>query len=121
VPRWQSKFVPEPNIDRRIGQHKELIMKSLIGAAVVAGALALAGSAAIRPADAATSKIVAAKAAASGATDVSARRRHYRRYQYGYRPYCRPYSYYGRPYYYRPYPYYAPAPFTFGFGFGPYW
>ena len=24
-----------------------------------------------------------------------------------------------RPVYYRPYPYYAPAPFTFGIGFGP--
>ena len=55
-----------------------------------------------------------------GSNGVSARR-HYRRYHNGHRPYYRPYYYYARPYYYRPYPYASPAPFTFGFGFGPFW
>lgn len=97
-------------------------MKILIGAAVVAGALALANPVAI---DSAAAAGVSANHA-SKSTDISARRyyRHY--YRYGYRPYYRPY-YYARPYYYRPYPYYAPyyapAPFPlglgFGFGFGP--
>jgi hypothetical protein len=99
-------------------------MKTLICAAVVAGTLALAGPAAIDPADAASPKIVAGNTEASRATDFSAHRRYYRRY-YGYRPYYRPYyqpyPYYARPHYYRPYPYYRPAPFSFGFGFGPYW
>jgi len=57
-------------------------------------------------------------------TDFSARRVYRRYYHSGYRPYYRPYYgryYYARPYSYRPYPYYGPAPFTFGFGFGPYW
>ena len=71
-------------------------MKTLIGAAVVAGGLALAGLAAIQPAAAAS--------------------------LYGYsrpnlaRPtYVQPYPYYY--YYYRPYPYYA-APWFVGFGPG---
>jgi hypothetical protein len=93
------------------------VMRSLIGAAVVAGALALAGPAAIKSA-AAAPQVKAQIAGTSDATDFSARR-YYRRY-YGYRPYYRPY-YYARPYYYRPYPYYAPAPFVLGFGFGPFW
>ena len=38
--------------------------------------------------------------------------------RHGYRPQPR---YYARPYYYRPYPYAVPAPFTFGFNFGPGW
>ncbi len=93
-------------------------MRSLIGAAVVAGVLAFAGPAAINPA-AAAPQMKAQTAGASGATDVSARRYHRRYHRYGYyRPYP---SYYARPHYYRPYPYYAPAPFVFGFGFGPYW
>jgi len=95
-------------------------MKRLIGAAVVAGALALAGPAVINSAAAAAPQIKAQIAAVSGATDFSARR-YYRRYdRYGYRPYYQPY-YYARPSYYRPYPYYAPAPFPFGLGFGPFW
>jgi hypothetical protein len=91
-------------------------MKTLIGAAVVAGGLALAGLAAIGPADAASPKagvqaIDASKSdrlqrapAATGTTN-----------RYGY---SQPY-YLGRPTYYRPYPYYTVAPFPFGVGFGP--
>jgi poly(3-hydroxybutyrate) depolymerase len=88
-------------------------MKRLIGAAVVAGALAWAGPASITPA-AASPQMKAA--GTSDTTDLSARR-YYRRY---YRPYYRPY-YYARPYYYRPYPYVLPAPFPLGLGFGPFW
>ena len=99
-------------------------MKSVIGAAFVAGALVFAGPAAIDPAAAASSPSKGQTAGPSGATDFSAQR-YYRRYHgYGYRPHVRPYAqpyYYARPRYYRPYPYYSPAPFTFGFGFGPYW
>jgi hypothetical protein len=91
-------------------------MKRLIGAAVVAGALALDAPAALSPAAAASLQIKGQTAGTSDAADFSARR-YYRRY---YRPYYRPY-YYARPYYYRPYPYYAPAPFPFGLGFGPFW
>ena len=92
-------------------------MKSLIGAAFIASALAVAGSGAIDNA-AAAPQAKTQRAGTSDATDFSARR-YYRRY---YRPYYRPYPYYyARPYYYRPYPYYAPAPFPFGFGFGPFW
>jgi hypothetical protein len=98
-------------------------MRTLIGAAVVAGVLAFAGPAAINSA-AAASQIKAQIAGSSDATDISARR-HYRHYhRYGYYPYNRyqPYlPYYARPNYYRPYPYYAPAPFPFGLGFGPFW
>jgi len=70
-----------------------------------------------------------ASKASAGPTDISARRHvrryhhyyhsGYRHYRYGHRPYYP--RYYARPYYYRPYPYYAPAPFIFGFGFGPRW
>ena len=56
------------------------------------------------------------------ATDFSARRYHRRYDRHGYRTYDRPQPrYYARPYYYRPYPYSVPAPFTFGFAFGPAW
>jgi hypothetical protein len=99
---------------------EELVMKTLIGAALVAGALVSAGPAAIGSATAAPQ----AKPQAfihSDATDFSARRYHQRHYhRYGYRPYDQPY-YYARPSYYRPYPYDAPAPFPLGFGFGPSW
>jgi hypothetical protein len=91
-------------------------MKRLIGAAVVAGVLALAVPAAIDPAVAASPQVRIQTAGTSDATDFSARR-YYRRY---YRPYYRPY-YYARPYYYRPYPYSVPAPFPLGLGFGPFW
>jgi hypothetical protein len=94
-------------------------MKTLIGAAIVTAAVALAGPVAIDPAAAASAQIKAKTAGASGATDLGARR-YYRHHRYGYRPYYRPH-YYARPYYYRPYPYYLPVPFVFGFGFGPFW
>jgi hypothetical protein len=99
-------------------------MKSLIGAAFVGGALALVDPAAIDPA-AAAPKGKLQTAGTSDATDFSAHRYHRRYRPYGYyRSYYRPYyspHYYGRPAYYRPYPYDAPAPFTFGIGFGPLW
>jgi hypothetical protein len=101
-------------------------MSNLIGAAVVAGVLALAGPATVNPA--AASQMKAQAAASSTATDISARRHYRHHYHNGYSGYYplydryRPYpSYYARPQYYRPYPYYAPAPFVFGFGFGPLW
>ena len=96
-------------------------MKTLKGAAFVAGGLALAGLAGIQPAAAASPKAGVHAIDGSQATDLSARRR----YRYGYRRY-QPY-YLARPTYYRPYPYYA-APYYgygpsigFGFGFGPRW
>src|SRR4029078_123999 len=67
-------------------QHEEVDMKTLIGAAIVTAAVALAGPAAIEPAAAASAQIKAKTAGASGATDVSARR-YYRHHRYGYRPY----------------------------------
>jgi hypothetical protein len=98
---------------------QESVMKRLIGAAAVAGALVLAGSAAVNPAAAAPQAKTQASVI-SDATDFSARRYTRQHYHYGDRPYVRPY-YYARPSYYRPYPYYAPAPFPLGFGFGPSW
>ena len=98
-------------------------MRTLIGAAFVAGALVFGGPAAINSA-AAAPPVKTQTAATSDATDFSARRYHRRYYRYyGYRQHYGPYyqPYYARPYYYRPYPYYAPAPFAFGFGFGPGW
>jgi hypothetical protein len=102
-------------------------MKTWIGAAIVAAALAFGGPAAIgSPAQAV--KTASQATSLYPATDFSARRyhRYYRHYGYRYyRPhyYARPYYY--RPYYYAPQPYYyAPAPivpFGFGFGFGPWW
>jgi hypothetical protein len=97
-------------------QEKELVMKRLIGAAVVAAVLALAAPAALNPAAAASPLVTTQTAGTSDSTDFSARR-HYRRY---YRPYYQPY-YYARPTYYRPYPYLLPAPFPLGIGFGPFW
>jgi hypothetical protein len=104
-----------------LDQREESVMKSLIAAALVVGALAVVGPGAIDNA-AAASQTKAQRAGASDATDFSAHRyvrRYYRHHGY-YRPYYRPY-YYSRPVYYRPYPYYTPAPFTFGIGFGPAW
>jgi hypothetical protein len=99
-------------------------MRTLIGAAVVAGVLAFAGPAAISSAAAAPQMKVQA-ARSSDATDIGARpydrRDHHDGYDRRYKRY-QPYpSYYARPYYYRPYPYNAPVPFVFGFGFGPLW
>ena len=99
---------------------EEAVMKSLIGAALVAGALMVAGSGAVNSAAAPQARTQSA--GTSEATDFSAHRyvrRHHRHDGYS-RPYYRPH-YYNRPVYYRPYPYYAPAPFTFGIGFGPVW
>ena len=94
-------------------------MKGWIGAAFVASVLVLAG-----PASAETSAVApqATKqtTGTAKAADISARRHYRPYYRYGHRPYYRAY-YYARPYYYRPYPYSSPAPFTFGFGFGPFW
>jgi hypothetical protein len=95
-------------------------MTKWIGAAILALALMLGGSAAINPAAAAPSQAAVQKPESSQATDLGARRRYRHHYRYGYRPSYRPY-YYDRPSYYRPYPYYAPVPFPLGFGFGPWW
>jgi hypothetical protein len=95
-------------------------MKSLIGAAFVAGALAVGGQAAISPV-AAAPQAKTQSAGTSDATDFSAHRHVRRHHRYGYyRPHDRSY-YYNRPVYYRPYPYDTPAPFIFGIGFGPLW
>jgi hypothetical protein len=103
-------------------------MKTLIGAVVVAGGLALAGLAAIQPAAAASPKAGVLAIDASKASDLSARRRYRHHYRDGYSRYHTPYylarpTYYRPyPYYYRPYPYYAAAPFVgFGPGIGPRW
>ena len=114
-----------PCVVSALRKHEELAMKTLIGAAVVAGGLALAGLAAIQPAAAASPKAGVQAIDVSNATDLSARRRHRHHYHYGYRRYHQPYylarpTYYRPyPYYYRPYPYYAAAPFPFGVGFSP--
>ena len=60
-------------------------MKTLIGAAVVAGVLAFAGPVAIDSAAAAAPLAKTQTAGVSGATDISARRYH-RHYRYGYYP-----------------------------------
>jgi hypothetical protein len=105
-----------PCVERFVCQ--EFAMKRLIGAAVIAGTLTLAGLTVIDPAAAASSKSGVSATAVATSADPSARRhhRHYRRYAD--RPYDQPY-YYGRPTYYRPYPYVTPVPFFLGFGFGP--
>ncbi len=95
-------------------------MTKWIGAAILALTLMLGGSPAIKPASAAPLPAAVQKPESLQPTDLSARRRYRHYHRYGYRPYYRPY-YYARPYYYRPYPYYVPAPFPFGFGFGPWW
>jgi hypothetical protein len=81
-------------------------MKTLIGAAVVAGGLALAGLAAIGPAAAASPKAGVQAIDVSRATDFSSRRRYHEGYSRAYdlaRPTYVPPS----PYYIRPYPYYG--------------
>jgi hypothetical protein len=95
-------------------------MKTLIGAAIVAGSLALAGLGAIQPAAAAPKAGVQA-IDASKSTDLSARRRYHYGYDRYHEPYylARPTYYRPYPYYYRPYPYYAAGPFPFGVGFSP--
>lgn len=118
-------------------------MRKFVGAAAAAAALSLAGWISLAPASAALPDATIsrdARPAQAQTTDISARRRYYRRYGYYgpryYRPYYRPYyrSYY-RPYYrpYRPYygygygypyyrsyyrpAYYRPYPY-YGYGYG---
>ena len=101
-------------------------MRKIMGAAVIAAALSFVGRMLLVPASAAppvatVSPGYDARLAESKPTDVSARRRYYRRYGYGpryYRPYYAPRYYYRpRPYYYRPYGYgYSP----YGYGYRPY-
>ena len=83
---------------------------------MVTSAVALAVGSPI--ATAAPVKPATSTAGSEGATEFSARRyyRRYDRHDYQAQP-----RYYARPYYYRPYPYSVPAPFTFGFAFGPRW
>ena len=119
---WRDCCVLSYDLDLQ----REFVMKTVIGAACVAGALVFAGPVTIHPAAAASPQAKAQAAARSDATEFSAQRyyRRYPGYAYGYRPHYRPHYrpyYYARPTYYRPYPYYSPAPFTLGFGFGPYW
>jgi|SRR6266436_10322663 len=105
-----------PCVVSALRKHEELAMKTLIGVAIVAGGLALAGLAAIGPAAAASPKAGVQAIDASKATDFSARRRYHDGYSRAYdlaRPTYVPPS----PYYYRPYPYYA-LPFFVGFGPG---
>jgi hypothetical protein len=125
----RQDFVGNPRACRALvsalRNHEELAMKTLIGAAVVAGGLALAGLAAIQPAAAASPKAGVHAIDVSKATDLSARRRYRHHHRYGHRQYHQPYylarpTYYRPyPYYYRPYPYYVSASFPFGVGFGP--
>jgi hypothetical protein len=92
-------------------------MTRWIGATIVASVLAFAVPASAKDAAGVFVRPPAQNPSTVTSTDVSAQRNH-RRYHrhYGYRPY-----YYARPDYYRPYSYSSPAPFTFGFGFGPWW
>lgn len=111
-----------------------------LGAAALAASLAISGLGLATPAKADIGAGTAARAEsriagtaetdrAVRATDMSARRRHWRGHRhYGYvRPWRPPYPYaYGyyrpRPYYYRPRPYYYYGPPVISFGFGPrYW
>jgi hypothetical protein len=109
-----------PCVVGALRKHEELAMKTLIGAAIVAGSLALAGLGTIQPA-AAAPKAGVQPIDAPKATDLSARRRHHYGYDRYHEPYylARPTYYRPYPYYYRPYPYYAAAPFPFGVGFSP--
>jgi hypothetical protein len=66
-----------------------------------------------------TSQPATSQQAISDATDIGSRRQHRRLlHRDATGPYYHP-TYYDRPQYYRPYPYNVPAPFVFGFGFGP--
>jgi hypothetical protein len=95
-------------------------MKTWIGGAVLAAALALVGPVAPASVAATNSKAGIHTTEASEATDLSARRRTRHVRHDAYRANDRPY-YYDRPYDYRPYPYQTPVPFFLGFGFGPSW
>jgi len=91
-------------------------MKALMGAALVALALAAGAPAALG----ATKRVPQAQTVTREATDVSSRRSH-RGYPI-YRTFARSENdpvYFARPYYYRPYPYSVPAPFFLGFAYLP--
>lgn len=97
-------------------------MKTSIGAAVLTVALAVGDPLGTASAAAAPAKPAMQTSDSRRAIDFSTRRYHRRYHHHGYPTYHRPQPhYYARPYYYRPYPYSVPAPFTFGFGFGPRW
>ena len=97
-------------------------MKTWIGAGIVTVAVAVSLAFGGPIATASPSKPTMQMADAQRATDFSARRYHRRHDRHGYPDLYRPQPrYYARPYYYRPYPYAVPAPFTFGFAFGPRW
>ena len=94
-----------------------LVMKRWIGAAIVTGSSSLGRWQSDRD----SFRGLETDDANVGRTSPHRLQRaaYHRRYdRHGYRP--QPH-YYARPYYYRPYPYSVPAPFTFGFAFGPGW
>ena len=93
-------------------------MKMWIGAAILTTAVAITLAAGGPIATAAPVKPTPQTADSRRATGFSAGRYYRVHARHGYRPQPR---YYARPYYYRPYPYSVPAPFTFGFAFGPGW
>jgi hypothetical protein len=99
---------------------QEFAMKSLIGAAVITGALVLSGQFTIDPAAADPSKAVTSQTGKAKAAGSNARLRYRHHDRYAYRPDYQPY-YYDRPVYYRPYPYGVPVPFYLGFAYGPRW
>lgn len=91
-------------------------MTKRIGVAMLAAALMVGGSVAIRPAAAASLQTTLQKRQTGEANDLGARRRIRDRHRHVYRPVDPPH-YYDRPYYY------APAPFFpfLGLGYGPWW
>ena len=91
-------------------------MTKRIGIAVLAAALMLGGSAAIRSAAAAQLQTTVQTRQTGEASDLGARRRVGHHHRDVYRPIYRPY-YYDRPYYYVPAPFF---PFL-GLGYGPWW
>ncbi|MET0678552.1 MAG: hypothetical protein ABW175_22375 [Bradyrhizobium sp.] len=95
-------------------------MKRFLTAATFASVIAVSVPAATVPASAASLQAGVRAVESSQPSEFSSQRRYRRYHGHGYRPYYQPY-YYARPTYYRPYPYSVPAPFVFGFGFGPFW
>ena len=95
-------------------------MKTWIGAAIVAAALAVGGPAATASAAAALVEADDAQTAGLAEARPTSARGVTIGVYYRLSAVLPALShYYARPYYYRPYPYSAPAPFMFGFGFGP--
>ena len=95
-------------------------MVKCFAAIVLAFTLTFGGRTIFISAAAAPLQAAAQLSGTSKATDISSRR-HHRHYhhRHGDRRYSGPAYYYGRPYHYRPFPYASPAPFVFGFAFGP--